>query len=296
MHSLGMVAARLQVSSLEPAGLPGATELFDSEFIFSRGRSISLARRFSDVLSSGDCFITAGKVAEQLVSALVVRSFTWAGGNRKWRGAMIGLVCTRREYRGKGYAAELLAAAEQRCRVLGHDFAVLWAGNHGIYKRLGWLAADRGMLGTRRTSSRSAPPDLSDPPEATIRRIHALHEARGSRQVKRQLANYKHLLPPAERRLFFLEGNSFALCGEHERAGYVYDLAGSDADMPRLWDKLAGSFDDLYINVERDSAAHCWLRKNTLLEWKEQSLTMWKPLRRDPVPFRQWYIPFMDRI
>lgn len=291
-----MVATRLQVSSLEPAGLPGAIELFDSEFILSRGRSISLAERFSDIFSSGDCFITAGKVAEQLVSALVVRSFTWAGGNRQWRGAMIGLVCTRREYRGKGYAAELLAAAEQRCRVLGHDFAVLWAGNHGIYKRLGWLAADRGMLGTWHACSRSAAPDLSDPPAAIIRGIHALHEARGSQQVKRQLANYQHLLPPADQRLFFLEGNSFALCGEHERTGYVYDLAGSDADMPRLWAKLVGSFDDLYINVERDSPAHCWLQKHALLEWKEQSLTMWKPLRSDPVPFPQWYIPFMDRI
>lgn len=291
-----MVATRLQVSSLEPAGLPSAIELFDSEFIFSRGRSISLAQRFSDVFSSGDCFITAGKVADQLVSALVVRSFTWAGGNRKWRGAMIGLVCTRREYRGKGYAAELLAAAEQRCRVLGHDFAALWAGNHGIYKRLGWVAADRGMLGTRRTCSHSATPDLSDPPAATIRRIHALHETRGSQQVERQLANYKHLLPPAERRLFFLEGNSYALCGEHKRAGYVYDLAGSDVDMPRLWDKLSENFNDIYINVERDSAAHCWLQKHTLLEWKEQSLTMWKPLRSDSVPFRQWHIPFMDRI
>jgi GNAT superfamily N-acetyltransferase len=291
-----MVTARLQVSSFEPAGIPDAIELFDREFIFSRGRSISIAQRFSDVFGSSDCFITAGTVAEQLVSALLVRPFTWAMDNRIWRGAMIGLVCTTQLYRGNGYAAELFAAAEQRCRELRHDFAVLCAGNHGIYKRLGWVAADRGMLGTLRASSRSTLPRLSDPSLATIRRVHALHETRRGQRVKRQLANYKHLLPPEEQHLFFLEGNSFALGGEHERSGYVYGLAVSNADMPRLWDRLSRSVSNLYINVERDSVEHCWLREHTLLEWNEQSLTMWKPLRRDPVPFHQWYIPFMDRI
>ena len=296
MHTLGMVAERLQVSSFEPAELPDAIELFDGEFIVSRGRSISLALRFSDVFATRDCFFTAGTIGRQVVSALVVRPFTWIVGNRKWRGAMIGLVCTRRQFRGNGYAAEILGAAERRCRELGCDFAVLWAGSHALYEHRGWIAADRGMLGTRRMSSCSAPPYLSDPPAAIMRRVHALHEAREGQQVKRQLANYRHLPPPAERHLAFLEGNSFALCGEHERAGYVYDLDGDPAAMPRLWDRISASFNNLYINVERDSAAHCWLRKHTPIEWNEQSFTMWKPLRPDPVPFRQWYIPFMDRI
>ena len=297
VHLLGMVAQRLQVSLLESAERPDVIELFDDEFIFSRGRTISLARRFSDVFASGDCFIVVGEVAAQLVSALVVRSFIWIEGDRQWRGAMIGLVCTKSQYRGNGYASELLAVAERRCRALGHDFAVLWTANHTIYKRLGWIAADRGTLGTCRTSLGGTSPDLPAAAfQTTTHRIHALHEARGSQRVKRRLANYQHMLPPVERLLFFLERSSYALSGEYRRTGYVYDLAGSNAHMPRLWDKLAGSFDNLYVNVERESAVHCWLQQRTPLVWKEQSLTMWKPLRSDPVPFGQWYIPFMDRI
>ena len=296
LHSLGMVAARLQVSLLEPAARPDVIALFDREFIFSRGRTISLAQRFSDIFSSGDCFVAAGKLEDQLVSALTVRAFTWVDGEREWRGAMIGLVCTKLQYRGRGYAGQLLTAAEGHCRALGHDFAVLWAANPAIYQALGWIAADRGMLGTRRMPSGGAPPDPSATHETPIFRIHALHEARGSPRVRRQLANYRHLLPPAERLLFFLEGNSFALGGQHGRAGYVYELAGHCADMPRLWNSVAANFDDFYVNVERDSTAHCWLRTHTPLEWKAQALTMWKSMRSDRVPFQRWYIPVMDRI
>lgn len=291
-----MVAARLHVSLLEPAALPEAIALFDHEFIFSRGRTISLAQRFSDTFSSGDCFIAAGKLEDQLVSALAVRAFTWVDSDREWRGAMFGLVCTKPQYRGRGYAAELLTTAEARCRALGHDFAVLWAANHAIYQGLGWIAADRGTLGTRRIASRNASPERSVMRESSVSEIHDLHDTRVDPRIRRQFQNYGHLPLPAERLRYFRERNSFVISGQRGRTGYVYELYACGVDMPRLWDALSSNFDELYVNVESDSESHHWLRAHTPLEWKAQALTMWKPLRPDPAPFRRWYIPFADRI
>lgn len=296
MHTLGMVAPRLQLSFLGPDEFPEAVELFDAEFIFSRGRTISFAQRFRDVFAIDECFVVAGRNDGRLVSALLVRPFTWIEGNRRWRAAMIGLVCTEPQYRGRGYAAALLTAAEQRCRALGHDFAVLWAANHRIYERLGWIASDGGMIGIRRGPWCGKPGGPAALYDALIPKAHALHETREGPRVERTQTSYYHLLPPAERLRCFLEGSSFALCGECGSAGYLFDLLGTDADMPQLWDKLSKSFDDLYVNVERDSVAHRWLRSHTQLEWKPHELAMWKPLHAASIAFRQWYIPFLDRI
>ena len=296
LHTLGMVTARLRVSLHEPAGLPDAIELFDEEFIFSRGRTISLARRFSAIFSSSGCFVAAGKIEAELVSALAVRAFTWIDGDREWRGAMIGLVSTKPQYRGRGYAAELLTAAEERCRALGVEFAVLWAANPAIYRRLGWNVSDRGMLGTREMPLRDASFERPVVQEASVPEIHDLHQARVDPRVRRQFQNYGHLPPPAERLRYFREENSFAISGQRGRTGYVYELAACDVDMPRLWEALSENFDGIYVNVESGSDAHRWLRTHTPLEWQAQTLAMWKPLRPDPVPFRRWYIPFMDRI
>ena len=296
MHTRRMVATHLQVSFLEPDAFPEAIEFFDAEFIFSRGRTISFAQRFRDVFASDECFVVAGRNGRRLISALLGRPFTWIEGNRRWRAVMIGLVCTASPYRGRGYAAAVLNAAEQHCRALEHDFAVLWAANHEVYERLGWVASEKGVLGIRRTPLGGGPAGSSELHETSIFEIQTLHETRDGARVDRQLDNYCRLLPPAERLRFFLEGRSFALCAEFGRAGYIYDLLATDADMPQLWDKLSKSFDDLYVNVECNSAAHRWLQTHTTLEWKTHALAMWKPLRAESIPVQRWYIPFFDRI
>lgn len=290
-----MVVARPQVSWLKPGGYCEAVALFDREFIHARGRSISFAQRFSDVFG-GDCHVAAVMIAGQIAAALVVHPFTWIAGNREWRGAMIGLVCTEPEHRGNGYAAQLLTAAEQRCRELGHDFAVLWAADQRLYTRLGWVAADRGALGKARMAAGDAPSEAADAGGAALDAVHALHERQGAGRVKRTSAGYRRLPPPADRNLLFLEGHCFAVVGEHEHTGYVYDLGADAPGMPRLWDKLSRRFRELYVNVEQDCAAQRWLRQHTALEWTRQSLAMWKPLRTQAASVERWYIPFLDRI
>ncbi|MBI3919139.1 MAG: GNAT family N-acetyltransferase [Betaproteobacteria bacterium] len=291
-----MVATRLRVDFPHPAHAPEAVELFDDEFIFSRERSISFAQRFSDVFSVPECFVAVGSVTGDLVGALLVRPFTWSEGAREWRGAMMGLVCTKPRFRRQGYAAQLLAASEARCCALDLDFGVLWAAHDGLYGRQGWMRSDRGMLGVRRAGQAGA---LPVPPLAAanlVRAAHALHEAREGPRVNRRLSNYRHLLPPAEHVVVIVEGDSFALCGCHDQTGYVYDIVGTGREMPGLWHRLAAHFGDIYVNVELGTGAHRWLEAHAGLAWSKQSLAMWKPLRRDSIPFAAWYVPFMDRI
>lgn len=291
-----MVASGLRVIFPHPAEAPEAIELFDQEFIFSRGRSISFAQRFGDVFSVPECFVVAGGVAADMVGALLVRPFSWTDGAREWRGAMIGLVCTKAQFRGRGYAAGLLAAAEARCRALDLDFGVLWAVRDALYVGRGWVRSDRGMLGVQRGGQAGAVPVPPSAAENLVSAAHALHEVREGPRVNRRLSNYRHLLPPAEHVAVVVEGDSFALCGCHNRTGYVYDIVGTSRDMPGLWRRLAAQFGDIYVNVEMGTSAHRWLEAHAGLEWSKQSLAMWKLLRPDPIPFAAWHVPFMDRI
>jgi GNAT superfamily N-acetyltransferase len=282
---------------MHPADAAEALRLFDNEFIFSRARTIGFSLRFGDLFSTPDPFIAAGSIASDVVSALLVRPFHWSDDTREWRGAMIGLVCTRPDCRGRGYAAGVLAAAEARCRMLDLDFGVLWAARGELYERQGWIRSDRGMLGVRRArDAPEAPPTSREIGDELLERAHALHQKRSGPRVTRALSNYRRLLPPAEQTLVFVEGDALALCGSCGRTGYVFDVVGTEREMPQLWERLSARFGDLYVNVEHGSCAHLWLEAHARLDWARQSLAMWKPLRAETVPFHMWHVPFLDRI
>ena len=124
-----------------------ALALFDAEFTHGRGRTLSLAQRLPAVF--GTTGATAWSVRDQgeCVSAFVTRPFDWLDAGATLRGAMVGLVCTRQDHRGKGLATRLLATALEELRVQQVRFAVLWAGKPDVYERAGWQFVDRGLLG-----------------------------------------------------------------------------------------------------------------------------------------------------
>lgn len=292
------MVARLQVHALPPAAAGEVIELFDHIFILPRGRTISFARRFHDLFAGGDCLVMAGRSEGQLATALLVRFFAWIDDEVERRGAMIGLVCTSPGFRGCGYATELLQAAEQQCQARGCELAVLWAARHELYERCGWTVADGGTLGIHVPRSGGMVPDgvLTSDGAATRARIQALHGNRALPRIRRTSADYGRLLPPAESLLFFLERDSFAICGRHGRVGYLYDIAARDGDLPRLWSAVAGSFERLHVNVEDGSAIHRSLAAQTGYTWARQSLAMWKPLASPAGAIHAWHIPFLDRI
>lgn len=273
-----------------------ALALLDQEFISSRGRALSLSVRFESILSQPDARLLATRNKGKPESMLLLRPFEWITPSRNYRAAMIGLVWTHPEARGRGHASALLAEAAQSMRRDDVDFAVLWTTRAGFYARAGWIPADCGVLGHWRggKSATMAPSEA----RAWWPAIHSLREAKGGERVRRTLANYAMLPPPAIEHDAVLDGGAYALIGRLGATGYIYEIGGRSEGLPALWHSLHRRYGELFINVRRGSEHHQWLSALPGVTWQDQNLAMWLALsgQADAGHFPGWYIPFLDRI
>ena len=270
--------------------------LLDEEFIVSRGRSVSLGARFSAVFNEPDAKLLAAREGERIVAALLVRPFAWLAAQGTFRGAMIGMVCARREHRGKGLGSALMNEASRLLRAQT-DFAVLWTTQPEFYRRLGWLQADCGIMGRMRGEGGSVPMAPAQV-DALLARIHRAREAQGGERLERSLAGYRTLPPPAVIREALLEAGSYAVIGRDGDTAYVYEVGGDVAGLAALHDALRERYRDITLNLMRGGAAHLWFAARPDISWTEQSLAMWLPISGavDMARLARCYIPFLDRI
>jgi predicted N-acetyltransferase YhbS len=280
-----------------PAELPALIGLLDQEFILSKGRSISLARRLPTALQVDNCpnILLACRDAE-IAAAIVIRRFDWIAPGRSWRGAMIGMVYTRAAERGKGLASQLLRAAQQRLRAEGTAFAVLWAAQPGLYRRLGWTSADCGVFGTYASAGAAAAGCTA----AGAGVVEALRLRSPGARMLRGAAGYRTLPLPAERAELLLspDGESYAICGVQADCAYVYEFGGAASGYAALWQDISATRRTVYINERRGSAAQQRLSNLRGISWHGQALAMWLPLAEPGCAqhFGDWYVPFLDRI
>jgi predicted N-acetyltransferase YhbS len=123
--------------------VPELIALLDEEFVLSRGRTISVERRFPEVFFARNLgnlwtVLVDGKV----VAAAVAKPFEWLADEKTWTAAMVGLVVTRPELRGRGLASRLLVRLQSHLAQQGSEFAVLWTRHPQFYERLGWIQGD----------------------------------------------------------------------------------------------------------------------------------------------------------
>jgi predicted N-acetyltransferase YhbS len=280
-----------------PNELPSLVGLLDQEFIVSKGRSLSLARRFATALCAGNCpNILLACRGERIAGAIVIRRFDWVTSSHTWRGAMIGLVYARPEERGQGVASGLLRAAETRLRAEGTAFAVLWTTQPEFYLRLGWTGADCGVFGTCVSAGGTAAACM--PAEAAS--IEALRLRSASPHLLRSPAAYRTIPLPAERLELLVspDGRSYAIFGTQADRAYVYEFGGAPAGYAALWRDIGAAPRTVYINERRGSTAQQWLASRPGISWRDQKLAMWLPLA-DPDcmrHFSDWYLPYLDRI
>ena len=273
-----------------------ALALLDQEFIFSRGRTLSLSIRFASVLSQPDARLIASRNKGNLESILLLRPFEWITPSRSYRAAMIGLVWTRPEARGQGHGSALLAEAAQAMRSDNIDFAVLWTTRAEFYRRAGWIPADCGVLGHCRGEQYAT--EAPGEARALWPAIHSSRESHGGERVKRTLANYAMLPPPATEHDAALEDGAYALIGRLGTTAYLYEIGGQPRGLPVLWHGLRQRYRELFINVRRGTAHQQWLSAQPGITWQDQNLAMWLALsgNADAKHFSDWYIPFLDRI
>ena len=291
------MVAPLQIHACTPAELPALVALLDQEFVYSKGRSISLAQRYPAALHAHNCAnILVACRGGDIAAATAIKRFDWITPERVWRGAMMGLVYTRAEVRGQGLASRLLGAAQEKLHAAGTDFAVLFSSQPGFYTRLGWTAADCGVLGTFGSVGGKAAGCI--PVDANT--IDALRLGSRGATMPRDSASYHTLPLPAERLELRAspDGAAYAIYGVQAGRAYVYEIGGAPSGFAPLWQDICAAARTVYINERRGSAGQHWLSNIPGISWREQALAMWLPLAAPACArhFSDWYVPFLDRI
>lgn len=280
--------------------------LLDTEFIFGKGRTISLRDRFPTVFCHNNLRnIIVCTDGEMITSALAMRQFDWCEGSEVFRGAMIGTVYTHPARRGEGLASHLLETAAMRLREEGMDFGVLWSGQQSFYARLGWIAADCSVLGEIETNeSMPAPSDhvIHLPIKTSAPQLEDIRQSHLSAMTLRRPEDYHSLpLPAAHVELLWCDEQdktAYTLVGDSGETGFLYELTGETGCFPALWQEVCRNRRRIFVNDRIDSTACRWLTDHTGIVWQKKNLAMWLPLsERVSLPrLQQWHVPYFDRI
>ena len=296
----------IDIHSCRPQELERLIPSLDEEFIFGKGRTISLRQRFPTVFCRNNLHnIIVCTEGEELASALAMRQFGWREGEEVFRGAMIGMVYTHPARRGEGLASRLLEAAAMQLREQGMDFGVLWSVQQSFYVRLGWVAADCGVLGEVEPNELipQPPGDVTLlPTEANTPRLEKVRQNWLNATTLRRTEDYHQLPLPSERvNVLWCEDQgkaAYALLGCSGETGFLYELVGDTASFPALWREACRSCRRVFINDRAGSPSFQWLIDQAGVNWKNKSLAMWLPLSERVGTSRlgQWHIPYYDRI
>ncbi len=289
-----------------PADLEQLVAQLDAEFIFAKGRHISLARRYPSVYCPENAKNIFLLEEEGLIlSALAAKIFDWKADERHWHGVMIGAVYTQAQRRGAGLASRLLALAAEKFRQDKLEFAVLWSDQPGFYARLGWIASDCGVLGKMDNDSRAMPHRSAvrkTPLESlNIDEIEAIRRHWCSAYLPRQRENYSQLPVPIDTMDLLMWGEGietagYALVGGSGETGILYEMAGHPESFPELWQSVCRAYRHILVNDSLGSASQQWLSRIGRLSWQAKPLALWLPLNIGMTELPHNYIPYFDRI
>lgn len=301
MRTPRLVNARPRAGTCSISELPALAAALDAEFVVGRGRSGALAWRYPELLAEQNLqHLYVRRHAGRIVSCCAARRFTWTSAHERWQGAMLGLVWTAPQARGRGHAAGVLEDATDALAASGVDFLVLWSGLSGYYERLGWDAHDRGIFGSLRAGGAGTREALAL--ELDVARYEALRAPEAKARVMRDAQSYRCVPLPATRvgTLFVRDGEAeaAAILGVAGEACYVYEVVGAPAALLALWQKLTAAATSIHVNESIGSPLHRWLAQHTPIEFTAQELAYWRMLspRARRTAWRDWHIPYFDRI
>lgn len=297
----------LQIRECKPNELPTVIERLDQEFVFSKQRSVSLSKRFPNTLSFGNIKQIRVAVSDGVIrGALAIRMFEWVVKRQVCQGAMVGMVWVDSQHRGEGIGSRLLSSARQFLHESDVDFGVLWTGAPAFYERAGWFLSDRGLFGE--VANRPTLPRIATVSCQPVVSADAalLERARASalpmRVVRNALDYYTVPMPAVDVLCLCAAGNDpadgFALVGEQDGFGYLYEMIAPSSLWSILWSAAAGRFDRFFANGHSHDPFAQWLAENRLVEWQPQHKTMWLRVsdRVHEGAMSSWHIPYYDWI
>ena len=294
------------IRSCRPDELEQLIFLLDKEFIFGKGRVISLRLRFPTLFCRNNLHnIILCTDGEEIVSALAMRQFNWCENDKIFRGAMIGMVYTHPARRREGLASRLLTEAAMRLREGEMDFGVLWTGQQSFYAHLGWMAADCGVLGEICLGDQQigdAGEVACMPAQAGVQEMECIRQRYLNLKTLRGTENYLSIpLPATTANVLWKKDQdktAYALVGSGGEMGFLYELVGNPDNFAALWQETRRNQRQILVNDYVGSSSYCWLTAHTGINWKSKALAMWLPVSKRVTMshFGRWYIPYFDRI
>jgi predicted N-acetyltransferase YhbS len=292
------------ITPCDPHTFPQFVSMLDHEFLVSRARRGSMADRFPNVLSPQNApNLLAASCDGRVCAGAAVRFFRWLDGDRPWNGAMVGMVCTRPEYRGQGLGKAVMEAVHGHLRDQKADFGILWTGIPAFYQRFGWKARDRGLFGEATATNHSDGGDGTAPRTCLPEDAAWLDEVRARCQTPRVLrtpADYGVTPPACDAVKCFRassppDGDGYALVGEQGDKAFVLEWMGTPHVLAGLWAAMWRRYGGLYVNDWTGSASAAWLTANGLVTWKPQHHAMWLAVSQE-IPCDHWHVPYYDRV
>jgi GNAT superfamily N-acetyltransferase len=278
---------------------------FDQEFLTRKGRSLSLARRFPNALSSANrSNILVARCSDQVCGALAIRFFDWLVREQCLRGGMVGMVWVDASHRGKGVGSSLLRAARQHLEVRA-DIGVLWTGTPTFYENAGWVSHDLGLLAEVGTQSATRQEVAQG--RSTLAFDPSYLETWRSRlftsRVVRSAQDYRTVpLPAAEVICETLPGDhtasGVALIGKREATGFFYEMIAPSESWEPLWARVVSMYGTLVVNGISGDPFSEWLRERNLVTWTRSQKAMWLALsaKGKSLALEELAIPFFDWI
>ncbi|WP_193216245.1 GNAT family N-acetyltransferase [Buttiauxella massiliensis] len=178
------------------------------------------------------------------------------------RTAIIGLVCIDEDYRGLGYFSLLMNKADELMQCENIQLAILWSGQHHLYKKHGYKLIDHNVL-------------------IYIRKKNIIiNNAEKKIEIKHYTLNDKSLPPFAIYQERLEWDNSYIVYCASEKEFYVIDYECAINDMCSVMDKLSPN--GFYINTTIDQLSFFYsLRALLEIKSKDQNIRMIKIFAND---------------
>ncbi|MFT3837808.1 MAG: GNAT family N-acetyltransferase [Myxococcaceae bacterium] len=273
-----------------PTDLPDLAAALSQEFIFRKGRTLGVDQRFPSVFASGENFIV-WREKRIPVAAAAARPFVLEGPDGPLSAAMVGLVWTHPDHRGKGFGAQVMRGVREIAQAKKHDVLVLWTSIHDFYRKLGWIDGDRSLFGRLDGKATTRGQRLID-----FTKLDALRAAHQPWRVRRGELGWRSIpVPATEVELFTTEGG-YALAGREGTTGFVYEVVGDEAAVRRLGEQLLSAYDRLNVNERVGSVSSVWFEGQGA-QLAPQTQTMWLPLTEaGKAAAAAAHISYFDRI
>lgn len=131
------------------------TELATSVFLHARNRPRPIHQHFPWWGEPNAAHYISCTTRDDVVGGLVLREQLLSA---PFKMMMLGLVAVAPAFRERGIASAMMTRADELAHQQGATLTVLWARQHGLYRKHGYQLADPWLFGTVHTASRHTAP------------------------------------------------------------------------------------------------------------------------------------------